>query len=102
MERKQKHVLQKYVTTETLYAPGWHESICHIKLKHRSHRAENEINELGILTPERQFVQSHGLAIARILVDASSLVVFARILKPGDSTVTINKGTPFELFMPIA
>ena len=63
MERKQKHVLQKYVTAETLYAPGGYESIYHIKLKPRSHRAENEINKLGILTPERQFVQSHGLAI---------------------------------------
>ena len=102
MERKQKHILQKYVTAEKLYAPGGHESICHIKLKPRAHRAENEINELGILTPERKFVQSHGLAMARTLVDASSSAVFARILNPGDSTVTINKGTPVALLMPIA
>lgn len=54
------------------------------------------------MTPERKFVQSHGLAIARTLVDASSSAVFARILNPGDSTVTINKGTPVALLMPIA
>ena len=54
------------------------------------------------MTPERKFVQSHGLTVARTLVDASGSEVYGRILIPGDTTVKINKGTPVTLLLPIA
>ena len=52
IQRKQKHVLKKYVTAATVYAPAGNECICHIKLKNRSCESEKRDSELGILTPE--------------------------------------------------
>ena len=101
-ERKQNHLLQKFVTAEACYAPAGHEIICHIKFKNRAYASDGIVNELGILTPERKFVESHGLAVARTLVDTFSSVVYARILNPSDTTVKINKGTPIALLSPIA
>lgn len=54
-----------------------------------------------LATPERKFVQPHGLAVARNLVDTSSSAVYARILNPTDTTVKMNKGTPITLLTPI-
>ena len=53
------------------------------------------------MIPDRKFVQSHGLAVARTLVDTSGPAVCARILNPGDTTVKINKGTPVALFSKV-
>ena len=100
-ECKQRKVLQQYVTTDTIYVPAGQESICNVRLKYQSHVAE-AVNDFGILTPEWKFVQSHGLAVARTLVDTSSSVVYARLLNPGETTVNINKGTPVALLLPIA
>ena len=100
-QQKQIHKLQKFVTTETCFIPAGHESICDIKIKYRGQVFDGSDDNLGILTPERKFVQSHGLAVARTLVDTSSSAVFARILNPGETTVKINKGTPVALLSKI-
>ena len=100
-ECKHRKMLQQSVTTETIYIPAGHESICNFKLKHRS-RVSETVHDLGILTPERKFVQSHDLAVAKTLVDTSSSEVYARILNPGDTTVKVYKGTPIALLTPIA
>ena len=89
------------VTTETCFIPAGHESICDIKIKYRGQVFDGSDDNLGILTPEWKFVQSHGLAVARTLVDTSNSAVFARILNPGETTVKINKGTPVALLSKI-
>ena len=53
------------------------------------------------MTPEWKFVQTHGLAVARTLEDISCSTVYARIVNPDDTGVTINKGTPMALPSPV-
>ena len=89
------------VTTETCFIPAGHESICDIKIKYRGQVFDGSDDNLGILTPERKFVQSKDLAVAWTLVDTSNSAVFARILNPGETTVKINKGTPVALLSKI-
>ena len=93
--------MQKLVTTETCFRPAVHESICDIKIKYRGQVFDGSDDNLGILTPERKFVQSHGLAVAGTHVDTSNSVVFARILNSGETTVKINKATPVALLSKI-
>ena len=83
-ECKQRKMLQTYVTAKTIYLPAGHESVFNVKLKHRSH-VFKAVNDLDLLTPDLKFVQSHGLAIAKTLVDTSGSDFYARILNPGDT-----------------
>jgi hypothetical protein len=40
-------------------------------------------SSLGILTPERPFMERYGLALATTLVDAANEVAYARVFNPG-------------------
>lgn len=44
---------------------------------------------LGVLTPERLFMERYGLAIARTLVDSKNAVIYTRIFNPKEEDVKI-------------
>ena len=100
-DQQKGHKLQKFVAAVTCYIPARHEIICPVKTKNKEQFPDGHHDEQGILIPDRKFVQSHGLAVARTLVDTSGSAVCARILNPGDTTVKINKGTPVALFSKV-
>ena len=100
-DQQKGHKLQKFVAAVTCYIPARHEIICPVKTKNKEQFPDGLHDEQGILIPDRKFVQSHGLAVARTLVDTSGSAVCARILNPGDTTVKINKGTPVALFSKV-
>lgn len=56
---------------------------------------------LGVLTPERPFMERYGLAIARTLVDSKNAVIYTRIFNPKEEDVKIYRHTHIALFTPI-
>ena len=100
-DQKQGHKLQTFVAAVTCYIPAMHEIICPVETKNKKHFQDGHHDEQGILPPDRKFVQSHGLAVARTLVDTSGSAVCARILNQGHTTVKINQGTPMTLFSQV-
>lgn len=56
---------------------------------------------LGVLTPERPFIEQCGLAIASALVDSKNPVIYTRIFNLNEEDVKIYRYTHIALFTPI-
>ena len=55
----------------------------------------------GILIPDKKFMHSYGLALARVLVDTSNDILFARVYNPSDLPVTVHKTISIAFFTPV-
>lgn len=87
----------RVIALETVLVPARHEAIIKSGLITRT-RGQSS---LGILTPERPFMERHGLALAKTLVDAANEVVFARVYNPGAGDVRVYKHTHIAIFTPV-
>ena len=87
----------RVIALETVLVPAKHEAIIKSGLCTRT-RGQSH---LGILTPERPFMERHGLALAKTLVDATKEVVYARVYNPGTEDVRVYKHTHMAIFTPV-
>ena len=60
---------RRVIALETMLVPPGHEAMIKSGLTNRA--SHSGVSSLGILTPERPFMERHGLALARTLVDAA-------------------------------
>ena len=84
-----------------MLVPSGHEAVIKTGLAGRG-RGRGSSSSLGILTPERTFLERHGLALANTLVDVANDVVFARVYNPCSHEVRVYKHTHIAIFTPIA
>ena len=89
----------RVIALETTLVPARHEAIIRSGLTTRT-RGQRNPSSLGILTPERSFMERHGLALAKTLVDAANEVVFTRVYNPGPNDVRVYKHTHMAIFTP--
>ncbi|CAG2185648.1 unnamed protein product [Mytilus edulis] len=89
----------RVIAMETIDIPARHEIIVKAKLT-REVNAENNSEVFGILCPDSSFMRKYGLAIGRVLVNASRSHIYSRILNPCDTDVILYKGTHIGLFVP--
>ncbi|CAC5366083.1 unnamed protein product [Mytilus coruscus] len=80
--------------------PSGHEAVIKSGLTARksSHSVSSSV---GVLTPERPFLERYGLALAKTLVDTANATVYARVYNPGPSDVTVYKHTHMAIFTPV-
>lgn len=89
----------RVIALETVLVPAGHEAVIQSGLTGRAHHSGT--SSLGILTPERPFLERLGLALARTLVDSTNGVVYARVFNPGPSDIRVYKHTHIALFTPV-
>ncbi|CAG2214814.1 Beta-1,4-galactosyltransferase 4,Beta-1,4-N-acetylgalactosaminyltransferase bre-4,Beta-1,4-galactosyltransferase 2,Beta-1,4-galactosyltransferase 5,Beta-1,4-galactosyltransferase 1,Beta-1,4-galactosyltransferase 3,Beta-1,4-galactosyltransferase 6 [Mytilus edulis] len=89
----------RVIAMETIDIPARHEIIVKAKLT-REVNAENNSEVFGILCPDSSFMRKYGLAIGRVLVNASRSHIYSRILNPCDTDIILYKGTHIGLFVP--
>ena len=90
----------RIIALETVRVPAGHEAV--IKSGLSSQRSSwAQANQVGILTPEKRFMEKCHLAIARTLVDLTGSVVYTRVFNPGFEDVTVYKHTHMALFTPV-
>ncbi|CAC5405910.1 unnamed protein product [Mytilus coruscus] len=90
----------RVVALQTILVPAGHEAIVKSSVVNKLDSPCKQ-SFLGILTPEKLFMQKFGLAIARTLVDSNQSVIFTRVFNPGSSDVIIYQNTHMALFTPI-
>ena len=90
----------RVITYETVFIPAGSEAIIRCGLTNKRSKQE-QCAKLGILSPDRGFIERYGLAIARTLVDADKNVVYARVLNPGHETVQVYKHSHIAVFSPV-
>ncbi|VDI03210.1 Hypothetical predicted protein [Mytilus galloprovincialis] len=90
----------RVVALQTILVPAGHEAIVKSSVVNKLSSPCKQ-SFLGILTPEKLFMEKFGLAIARTLVDSNQSVIFTRVFNPGSSDVTIYQNTHMALFTPI-
>ncbi|CAC5370885.1 unnamed protein product [Mytilus coruscus] len=100
LETSKEAVSKKVIALETVMVPGGHEAIIRSGLTNRA-KFRRSPSSLGILTPERPFLERHGLALAKTLEDAANEIVFARVYHPGSTEVRVYKHTHIALFTPV-
>ena len=81
-------------TSETLSLSPGHEAVIQSVLSYPE-------NEVGIPLVSSNFRQTHGLLIARTLLDANEDIVYLRIFNPGMETVTVKCNENIALFSPV-
>ncbi|CAG2235002.1 unnamed protein product [Mytilus edulis] len=80
--------------------PPRHEAIIKSGLTNKA-KYRSVSSSLGILTPERPFLERLGLALAKTLVDSADGVVYTRVYNPGSSDVIVYRHTHLALFTPV-
>lgn len=80
----------RVIAMETIDIPARHEIIVKAKLT-REVNAENNSEVFGILCPDSSFMRKYGLAIGRVLVNASRSHIYSRILNPCDTDIILIK-----------
>ncbi|CAC5398972.1 unnamed protein product [Mytilus coruscus] len=88
------------VALQTILVPAGHEAIVKSSVVNKLDSPCKQ-SFLGILTPEKLFMEKFGLAIARALVDTNQSVIFTRVFNPGSSDVIIYQNTHMALLTPI-
>lgn len=91
----------RVIALENMLVSAGHEAIIKSGVTNRAGITE-ESSLIGILTPERPFLEKYGLAIARTLVDAANDVVYTRVFNPGPNDVVVYKHTHMALFTPVS
>ncbi|CAC5370891.1 unnamed protein product [Mytilus coruscus] len=100
LETSKEAVSKRVIALETVMVPAGHEAIIRSGLTNRA-KFRRSPSSLGILTPERPFLERHGLALAKTLEDAANEIVFARVYNPGSTEVRVYKHTHIALFTPV-
>ncbi|CAC5396316.1 unnamed protein product [Mytilus coruscus] len=62
---------------------------------------DTSLNIFGVLYPERSFMKNNGLALARVLVNASYGLIYARLFNATSTDIILYKGTHMALFVPV-
>ena len=90
----------RVITLETIIVPSGHEAVIKSGLTalKSSHCSSSSA---GLLTPERPFLERHGLALAKTLVDVANATVYARVYNPGPNDVTVHKHTHMAMYTPV-
>jgi hypothetical protein len=89
------------IVLATILVPGGHEAVIKSGLSNRTGITDTE-SFVGVLTPERSFLEKYGLAIAKTLVDAANEVLFTRVFNPGHTDVRVYRHTHIALFTPVS
>ena len=88
---------RRVIAILTIFVPGGHEAVIKSGLSNRTGITDME-SFVGVLTPERSFLEKYGLAIAKTLVDAANEVLF----NPGHTDGRVHKHTHIALFTPVS
>ena len=89
----------RVIALETIVVPAKHEVVVRSSLTRRVN--ENLQNVCGVLSPEKKFIKKYGLALARVLVNASQGIVYARLFNATCTDTVLYKGTHIALFVPV-
>jgi hypothetical protein len=89
------------IALATILVPGGHEAVIKSGLSNRTGITDTA-SFVGVLTPERSFLEKYGLAIAKTLVDADNEVLFTRVFNPGHTDVRVYRHTHIALFTPVS
>ncbi|CAC5408222.1 unnamed protein product [Mytilus coruscus] len=92
---------RRVIALETILVPVGHEDVIKSGLTNRAGITGKD-SFVGVLTPERCFLQKHCLAIAKTLVDANNEIVYTRLYNPGPVDVRVYKHTHMALFTPVS
>lgn len=90
----------RVIALETVIVPSRHEAVVKSGLTHRKSNHSSS-SSVGVLTPERPFLERHGLALAKTLVDTANATVYTRVYNPGPNDVTVYKHTHMAIFTPV-
>ncbi|CAC5407655.1 unnamed protein product [Mytilus coruscus] len=91
---------RRVIALETVMVPPRHEAVIKSGLTNKA-KYRSASSSLGILTPERPFLERLGLALAKTLVDSADGVVYTRVYNPGSSDVIVYRHTHLALFTPV-
>ena len=89
----------RVIALETITVPAKNEVIVRSGLTRQVGKETSDIN--GVLSPDRNFLIKTGLALARVLVNASKGVVYARLFNATSTDIILYKGTHIALFVPV-
>ena len=90
----------RVVAMETVMVPSKHEIVVKSRLtRNVSNQESGDI--FGVLSPDSNFMKKYGLALGRVLVNASNRHFYSRLFNPCDSDVILYKGSHIGLFIPI-
>ncbi|CAC5364645.1 unnamed protein product [Mytilus coruscus] len=89
----------RVIAIETIDIPVRHEIILKAKLTRKVYATDNS-EMFGILCPDSNFMRKYGLAVRRVLVNASRSQIYSRILNPCDTDIILYKGTHIRWFVP--
>lgn len=89
----------RVIALESTVVPAGGEALVPSGLTGRNRTNSGEY--LGVLTPERPFMERYGLAIARTLVDLKNAVIYTRIFNPKEEDEKIYRHTHIAFFTPI-
>ncbi|CAC5377715.1 unnamed protein product [Mytilus coruscus] len=92
---------RRVIALETILVPVGHEAVIKSGLTNRTGITGKD-SFVGILTPERSFLEKHSLAIAKTLVDATNKIIYTRLYNPGPVEVRVYKHTHMALFTQIS
>ncbi|CAC5382509.1 unnamed protein product [Mytilus coruscus] len=89
----------RVVSLETVTVPAKHEIFVRSGITRKVSTSSADIN--GVLSPDRNFMTKYGLALARVLVNASQGMVYARLFNPNSTDIILYKGTHIAVFVPL-
>ncbi|VDI33636.1 Hypothetical predicted protein [Mytilus galloprovincialis] len=92
---------RRVIALETILVPVGHEAVIKSGLTNRTGITGKD-SFVGILTPEKSFLEKHCLAIAKTLVDATNQIIYTRLYNPGPVEVRVYKYTHMALFTPVS
>ncbi|CAC5390376.1 unnamed protein product [Mytilus coruscus] len=92
---------RRVIALETILVPVGHEAVIKSGLTNRTGITGKD-SYVGILTPERSFLEKHCLAIAKTLVDATNKIIYTRLYNPRPVEVRVYKHTHMASFTPIS
>lgn len=90
----------RVIALETIWIPAKHEVVVKPGLA-REVRGRNSKNVYGVLSAEKNLMKNCGLALARVLVNASQGIIYARLFNPTSTDLVLYKGTHMALFVPV-
>ena len=91
----------RIIALETVLVPTGHEAVIKSGLSNRT-KIAGKVSFVGILTPEKLFLEKLALILAKTLIDVSNEVIFTRVYNPGPRDVTVYKNTHMSILTSIS
>ena len=85
----------RVVSAESVIVPPKHESVIKSVITSKPDSSD------GILIPLKVFIHSHGLALARVLVNAEADVIYVRVFNPSEKEVNVSENTELAVCVPV-